>query len=167
MSHPVSAELTVLDALPGSLWFGAWRNVNVVVWLQAAKPEVVGRVDRAIGARFDKLKERMSTIHVVGADAGPPESDARDALVEMNERLAHTVACGAVVIEKGGLMGIAVRSAITGMIIVAPKHYRVKVFDAIDPCASWVAEQHKRVTSTQLEAADVLETLRYARKTAK
>jgi hypothetical protein len=84
----------------------------------------------------------------------------------MNERWGHAVGCGAVVIERGGLAGIALRSAVTGIIILAPKHYRVKVFDAFEPCAPWVADQHMRVTSEQLDAAELLKNLHHARRAA-
>lgn len=163
----VSTKVVVVDAEPAAFWFGAWQNFNVVVWLRPATLDVVKRVERAIMVRYDKHKQRMSTVHIIAPDLAPPEPDVRTALIELNERLGHTVACGAVVIERGGLMGIAVRSAITGMIILAPKHYRVKVFDAYEPCAPWVAEQNNRVATVQLQAAEVLEVLRFGRKSAK
>lgn len=167
MDETARAEVAVLDVVPGTLWLGAWHSVNVVVWLQTATAEVVARLDRAFVARFESIEERMSTIHVVVPEVGPPGPDARKALVEMNDRLAYTVACGAIVIERGGLSGLAVRSAVTGMMIVAPKQYRVKVFDALEACATWVSEQHERTTSLSMPADEISRFLRYARKTAK
>jgi hypothetical protein len=161
------AEPIILDATPGELWFGSWGAINAVVWARPATVDMVARIDRGLVARYDVLEDkRMSTVHVVLAGVGPPESAARAALVEMNERWGHAVACGAVVIERSGLAGVAVRSAITGIIILAPKHYRVKVFDALEPCASWVAEQHTRVTLAPVEAATVLQWLHHAHRAA-
>jgi hypothetical protein len=165
VSLPTPAEPTVLDATPGALWFGAWEAFNVIVWAQAATLDMVMRIDRGIAARYRALNEqRMSTVHVVLAGGGPPDPEARAALVDMNERWGHAVACGAVVIERGGLAGVALRSAVTGIIILAPKHFRVKVFDSIEPCAPWVADQHTRVTSVPLDAADLLQWLHHARR---
>jgi hypothetical protein len=164
---PISTEIDVVDAMPSAFWLGAWRNLIVIVWLGPATIEIVTRVDRAIARQYDKLKQRMSSVHVVLPDVGPPDAAARTAFVEMNNRWAHAVACGAVVIERGGLVGLALRSAVTGIIIVLPKHIRVRVFDGLEQCAPWIAEQNNRVATMQLEAAEVLEVLQYARKTAK
>jgi hypothetical protein len=166
VSFPAPADVTVLDAKPGSFWIGAWGKVNVIVWLEPAKIDAVTRIDRALGKRWETANERMSAIHVIAPSGGPPEPDARTAVIEMNARYEYAVACGAVVIERGGLMGIAVRSAVTGIIILAPKHYRIKVFDALEPCAPWVAEQHERATSTPMNADDLLAMLRHVRKIA-
>jgi len=167
VGHSVSAELTVLESVPGALWYSAWRNFNMIVWLRPSTAEIVAKLDHALATRHDKLQERMSSVHIIVPDVGPPESEARAALVAMNDRWGHATACGAVVIEQGGLMGVALRSAITGIIILAPKHYRVKVFDGFEQCAPWMAEQNNRVATTQLQAAELLELMHHARKTAK
>lgn len=167
MSETAPPDVSVLDTIPGAFWLGAWRTVNAVVWLSSATRDVVERVEMGIGARFGKLEERMSTVHVIVENAGPPEADGRTALVDMNNRLAHTVACGAVVIERGGVLGLALRSAVTGLILAAPKHYRVKVFDSLEPCAPWIADQHEKATALPIEAAGVLQLLKFARKAAK
>jgi hypothetical protein len=167
VGHPAPEDVSVLDALAGAFWLGSWNSFNALVWMRSATLDVCARVEKALVARFESNRQLMSTVHVIVADAGPPQPDARDELEAINARLAHTVACGAVVMERGGLVGLALRSVVTGLIIAAPKHYRVKVFDAIEPCASWVADQHEKVTETSVDHGAVLELLKYARKTAR
>jgi hypothetical protein len=167
VGHPASDEVSVLDAVPGAFWLGSWNTFNALVWLRPATLDVCAQVERALEARFESHHQLMSTVHVIVADAGPPQQDARDELEAINARLAHTVACGAVVIERGGLMGVALRSVITGLIIAAPKHYRVKVFDSLELCAPWVTSEHQRATSKPVEPDAVLHLLSYARKTAR
>lgn len=167
MSDPSPAEPIILEATPGELWFGAWGPINAVIWARLATVDMVTRINRGLAARYDALDHtRMSTIHVVLPDVGPPDTDVRAALVDMNERWEHAVACGAVVIERAGWAGVALRSAITGIIMLAPKHYRVKVFDELESCAPWVAEQHSRVTSVPVEAAQLLQCLHHAHRAA-
>ncbi len=145
---------------------GAWRDTNIVVWVGAATVDTIGRLDQALVRRRKMNPNRASTTHIVTPTASPPDSEARTALIQLNERRSAEVACAAVVIERGGLSGIAVRSAVTGIIILAPKNYRVKVFDAIEPCAPWVAEHHERATGAPLDAIGLLEVLRQARAQA-
>ena len=159
-------DLKVLDAEPGAFWMGGWNSVNVVVWLRSADLNTVQRIERALVERI-KLFPKMSSVHIVAGGAGPPQPDAKDALVEMNERLADSVACGAVVMERGGIVGVALRSAVTGIIIMAPKHYRIKVFDALEPCAPWVVEHHGKSAGIQLEPDELLQVLSKSRELAR
>lgn len=156
-------EIEVLDAEPGLFWFGAFRNVNILVWAQGATLDCVKRVDRTNVPRTQAHPEKITTVHIVLPSAGPPEADARDAFNAMHAQWGHTVGCGALVIERSGFLGVAVRSAIAGMVMVAPKHYRIKVFDAIEAAAPWVSENHERSTGVRWSEADVLAVLRAAR----
>jgi hypothetical protein len=167
VNHWSPAEPIILEESPGELWFGAWGPINAVIWAGRATVDKVTRVNRGLAVRYDALDHmRMSTVHVVLADVGPPDPDVRAAIIDMNEHWRDAVACGAVVIERVGLAGLALRSAITGIIMLAPKHYRVKVFDALEPCAPWVAEQHSRVTSVSVETARILQCLQHAHRAA-
>ena len=165
VTRPSSEELAEVDSKPGAFWMGWWRNVQIIVWVKGATLDAVERMDKVATARSADAS-KSSVVHMITADAGPPESDAREAFIEVTRRHGASVACAAVIIERSGLMGMAVRSAVTGMIILAPKHYRVKVFDAIDQCAPWLCEQHERVTGTQLIAAELAATLKKARAIA-
>jgi hypothetical protein len=159
----VTPPVTVMDSQPGEFWFGAWCNINVLVWFSSPNIEGVKRLEATNPERVRAHPEKLSTVHIAAATSGPPESEARAALNEMHKHYGDTVGCAAVVIEHGGLLGAAVRSAVTGMMMVAPKHYRVKVFDTIDPVAPWLAENHARSTGVSLAVNDVLAVLRFAR----
>ena len=162
-SLEITPPITVMDSQPGAFWFGAWGNINVLVWFKSPDLEAVKRLDATNPERVRAHPEKLSTVHIAAASAGPPESEARTALNDMHKRYGDTVGCAAVVIEHGGLLGTAVRSAVTGMMMVAPKHYRVKVFDTIDPVAPWLAENHARSTGVSIAANDVLSVLKFAR----
>ena len=159
----VTPPITVMDNEPGAFWFGAWGNINVLAWFTTPSLDGVKRLDRTNPERVRAHPEKLSTVHIVAASAGPPDSAARNTLNEMHKRYGDTVGCAAVVIEHAGLLGTAVRSAVTGMMMVAPKHYRVKVFDSVDPVAPWLAEHHARSTGVELAASDVLAVLKHAR----
>ena len=158
----LAAELELLDSKRGAFWLGAWGDVNVLVWLQPATLDVVERLDR-VGAKQAAEPRKRSTIQIITPEGGPPDGPTREALIELHSKRTENVACAAVIIERTGLMGMAVRSAVTGLIILAPKNFRIKVFDTAEQCAPWVAEQHERVAGTPLSAAALSEVLRKAR----
>ena len=156
------SEVEVLDVEPGEFWFGAWRSFNVIVWYKGASLDAVRRLDRTNPART-QAHERISTAYIAMPTAVPPSAEVRDALNAMHNQWGHTVGAGVVVIERAGVLGLAIRSAVTGMIMLAPKHYRVKVCDTVEVAAPWLAEHHARSTGVQVDAEDLLAVLRYAR----
>ena len=156
-------ELVALDFTPGVFWFGAWRNLTIGVWSGDASVDVIRRIDATNPERTQAHPEGISTVHIVTPTANPPDAATRAALNDMHARWGHTVGCAVVVIEHGGLAGAAVRGAVTGMAMLAPKRYRLKVFDTIAPVTSWLVEQHARSTGVQLNPQDVIAVLRRAR----
>jgi hypothetical protein len=163
MAINAASELLTLAADPGHFWFGGWRSINIGVWGANASAKHVGMIDRTNVARTEAYPKGLSTVHVIMPKASPPDAAMREALDEMHKRWGHTVACGAIVIERGGLAGLAMRSAITTMTMLAPKNYRVKVFETVEEASPWVSEQHTRSTGVPLVAAELQLVLQHAR----
>lgn len=159
------ADLKILDVQPGAFVFASWHGVNIVVWHGTATMQIVQRFEQAIIER-SRLHPLMSSVHIVTGEAKPPEPEVRDAIVAINDRYANTAACGAVVIERKGVAGIALRSAITGLIILAPKQYRIKVFETLEPCAPWVVDQHLKRTGVELDVNVLTDALLHVRAAA-
>lgn len=157
-------SVVVMDEQPGAFWFGAWGNINVLVWFCDPTLDAVKRLDRTNPERVRAHPEKLSTVHIITREAGPPPPDARAAFESMHNRYGDSVGCAAIVIERDGLYGAAVRGAITGMMLVAPKHYRVKVFDAVESAVPWLTTHHARSTGVQLPEAAVLSVLQRARR---
>jgi hypothetical protein len=162
--QPVPVQL--LDAEPGAFWFGTFHNINILVWLRAATKEAIERLDRTNPARTRAHPERISTIHIITEHAAPAGGEARAALEKMNARWGHTVGCAAVVIELSGFAGVVMRTAVTGVTMLAPKNYRIRVFDGVDSATPWLAKEHARSTQVSFSEPAVLNALREARNAA-
>jgi hypothetical protein len=168
LNSQAARDIVTMDMEPGYFWFGAYRNFNLLVWRRGVELDAVERLERTNPERVKAHPERISTVHIVAeGSGGGPTPEARDALNTMHARYGHTVGCAAVVIERGGLMGLAVRSAVTGMLMLAPKHYRVKVFDHVDEAAPWLTEHHARSTGVEVALPDLLSVLHVARESGK
>ena len=165
--HSVLGEISVMDVEPGLFWFGAWRNFNVFAWHETPTMDAVQRIDRTNPERTAAHPERISTAHIILPSVSAPSAQVRDAFNDMHQRWGATVGAAAVVIERGGLMGLAVRTTIAGMTMVAPKHYRVKVCETVDDAAPWLAEHHARATGVRVTVVDLLAVMRHARKSGR
>ena len=159
----IASEVVTLATDPGHLWFGGWRAVNIGVWGPNAAVKHVTMIDRTNVARTEAHPTGLSTVHVITPKATPPDAEVREALNQMHAAWGHTVACAAIVIERGGSAGLAMRGAITTMTLMAPKNYRVKVFETVEEAAPWVSEQHTRVTQFSMLASELLGALQHAR----
>ena len=158
------AELKQLDVEPGMWWFGAFRNLNILVWHRAGDTRAVQRIDATNVPRTTAHPEGISTIHIIREDAKPPSADTRDAFNAMHAEWGHTVGCGVIVIEQRGFLGVAIRAAVTGMTMVAPKFYRIRVVDSVEAAAPWLSENHARSTDVVISPEDTLAILNEARR---
>ena len=161
--NPILAEFVTLYVDPGRLWFGAFRNFNILVWHTYAKKEDVVRIDATNPARTAAHPEKISTVHINHDTVVTPDPEVRDAFNAMHARWGHTVGCGAIIIEQQGLKGVALRSMIAGMSMIAPKHYRIRAFDAVTSAVPWIVEHHARSTGVTIDADDMCDVLLHAR----
>ena len=164
MPTRVLTEWKQLDAEPGAFSMSAWRGVNIYIWYEPSL-EIVARIDRATEARRKEWTGVISGVHIVAPNVAPPDTELRAALVDMANRWGDNTACIAAVLESSGLVGLALRSVVTGITMVMPKHYRVKVFDTLEPCADWVAEQSSKHNQSY-DPAELLVVLKHARRAA-
>ncbi|MET0342405.1 MAG: hypothetical protein ABW252_15480 [Polyangiales bacterium] len=159
----VVAELETLGGDPGVWWFGAWRNINLLVWHRGADKRACARIDATNAARTKAWPQGISTVHILREGAKQPDSETRDAFNAMHAEWGHTVGCAVVVIEQRGFLGVAVRSAVAGMSMVAPKFYRIRVCDTVEAAAPWLSENHARSTDVVISPEDALAVLSAAR----
>ena len=161
--NSILAEFVTLYVDPGRFWFGAFRNFNICVWHTHATMEDVARIDATNPARTAAHPEKITTVHIIHETVLAPEPAVRDRFNAMHARWGHTVGCAAIIIEQHGFMGVAMRAAIAGMSMLTPKHYRIRVFDAVTSAAPWIAEHHGRSTGVVIDADDMSDVLIHAR----
>ena len=155
--------LLLLEREPGVFWYGAWRRVNIAVWQRPASADAVTRIDRTIPTRVKTVPGRHSTVHIGLANAGAPTAEARTAFAETAKRWRHIIGCVSVVIEDRGFVASAVRSAVTGIHLLAGAEFPMRAHRSIDEAAVWVVETHERTAGERLSPAELLQALQAAR----
>jgi hypothetical protein len=157
-------DLTTLDSEPRAFWYGAWKNVNIAVWEQAATREFVGRIDRFIPVRFKAHPERLSTVHIATAASGAPDADARAEFAAAAKRWPHVTGCVAVVIEHKGFAASALRSAVTGIQLVSGLAFPLRSHRTLEEAVPWLVEAHAKTTTVELDPDELLRALQSARR---
>jgi hypothetical protein len=161
----VSAEpiFTIALERPSEMLMATYKNVNIIVWYAAASGEAVEMLDEATVARVRDCPSGISAIHVASHTAGLPSAEARDGLVRSSKRWSAHLACVAVVIERKGFWASAMRGAVTGIQMLAPRSFVSQVHDSIEQATEWLPPHHSKRTGVQLEAAELLSVVRRVR----
>jgi hypothetical protein len=151
----------LIDEEPGKYRFCRWQGNNIVVWFGPAGGETVQRLDRMIPEQ--PAGTMRSDVHVVLQGSGLPTSEARAGFVGMMKRMEGQLACVGVVIEGGGFWASAMRSAVTGLNILAPRPITMRVLGSIDDLVGWLPAEHERRTGVALDGDMLRQAVQEAR----
>ncbi len=129
----------LVGALPGVL-FTIWKPVVATgAHVTAAVDAVVAHVGQA-----EQGRGKWAVLVGISAHVPLPGEDVREAVQREMRRLDPYLFCGATVIERAGLGGVAQRSVVSTLqLLTRPKHPE-KVFADCDQAAEFIAEEAKR-----------------------
>lgn len=105
----------------------------------------------------------VSAVHVAASDIGLPSSEVRSALLEMMARYGPHTACLAVVLEGSGFWASAMRSVITGMRMLAPRAFAMRIHDDIADACAWLPFEHEKRTGVALDPEGLRQAVLRAR----
>jgi len=153
--------LNIVGSYPGAHQVQLWKNVSICVWVgratQPAAEELVGITQRTIAALGPK--QRFSFVHLVADRIELPDSGARGVLVQIMKDYADHMGCAAVVLGGTGFWASAMRSFVTGVRVLAPRTFDLRVHGQIDELLEWYPAEHERRTGLALDPASLVAEL--------
>lgn len=156
---PTDDELVLLDGEPRRFSFWGWRNVDVIVWWAQADAAAVARLGQLTAQRRVQYPRGVSDIHVVKGNIGLPDAQTRQGLVQLMREVAPYMAALAVVVGGDGFWASTMRSLITGMRVLAPRSYDMRLHGKLSDVISWLPEVHARRTGVTLDPQALLAVL--------
>ncbi|HMI94776.1 MAG TPA: hypothetical protein VK509_25555, partial [Polyangiales bacterium] len=141
--------------------FYKWQQLHIVVWVGAAVAATAQRLGRMTPKPTPGTKR--SDIHIVTSGTALPSADARAVFVELMKEMQGDLACLAVVIEGGGFWASAMRSAIIGLGMMAPKALPFRALGSLDDLSAWLPGEHKRHTGVAIDSVGLRRALTEAR----
>lgn len=145
----------VLDAMPDAFTFCAWGNVNIHVWWAPMVEPMVLRLGEFSSATMRQNPGGMSFVHILTESAGLPDAEARSALVELSKRFQYDTGPTAVVVGGEGFWAGALRAAVTGLWLAAPKTMPMRMCGSIDEVVAWLPPKHAESTGVRIDAAEL------------
>ena len=149
MSDPIELELLHVHKDICALF--AYRDVNITVWHASGDETAVHSLEPATAVRISRFTRGVSGVHLITHAAGMPTSGARSALVAQARKWSGQTAAVAVVIEHAGFYGSAMRSAVTGIQLLAKAEFEIHVFASVREAADWLPGPHGARTGTVLD----------------
>jgi hypothetical protein len=102
-------------------------------------------------------------VHWIVQGVGLPTPEAREGLRELAHRDGDHIACVGVVLRGDGFWASALRSALSGILLVGPKSpFPLRLYGSGEELASWLPVEHVRRTQTPLDAATLIDRMRQA-----
>jgi hypothetical protein len=156
-----SDSLTILGSYPGAYRVQLWKNVSICVWVgratQLAAEELVSITQHTI--EVVGPKQRFSFVHLVAEGIELPDSGARGVLVQIMKDYADHMGCAAVVLAGTGFWASAMRSFVTGVRVLAPRTFDLRVHAQIAELLEWYPAEHARRTGLEIDPASFLAEL--------
>lgn len=147
-----SGTLDVLDREPGVFAFSAWQNVTIFVWQDGATIEAVRRLAEVTEPVYATYPEGVSNVHVIDARVPLPDNAVRDELTALMRTRAEQRGCIGVVLDGGGFWASALRSLITGMRVLTPRSFELRIMSSSEEIARWLPSPHFKKTGRHIDS---------------
>jgi hypothetical protein len=157
---PSSPELVQLAAETGSYAFYCWRNIMITCWSKRATGPAVQRLTVFREALDRDHPEGLSVIYLIRDKAGLPTVEARAGVRELMARFSHRRACLALVVQGEGFWSSAMQATITGVRILVPKSFHMRVFSRVEDVVDWLPKLHKEHTGVSVVPHQLLNVLK-------
>lgn len=161
---PTHSGFKLIDEEPNLYTFAMHKNVNIYVWVGAARGDITDRSKQIVAEQVAQFPQGLSTVHVMTHLAQPPTPEARRGFAEIGERFQSSVISVSLVIEREGFWGSAMRSAVTGVqLLMGRADYPMKVHASVDEAAAWMPTQHATRSGVRLDPGEFLIALQSVR----
>ena len=155
-SHPSLAprsgsNLVLLDSEPGEFALYSWKNLMIACWSTRATGPAMERVSLAREAMGHDHPEGVSVIYLIAENAGLPTPEARAGVEQLMTRYRDQRACLALVVQGEGFWASAMRGAITGVRLLVPGQFPMRICGDVAEVVEWLPELHEERTGIKVE----------------
>jgi len=164
VNQRVSTQL--LHAVPGTCAFRRSGNVVVHAWR--------GQMTDTIAERFVQINEGVILQHPEGISfvswiqegAPLPSSGARRIVSEVMGEYSESIACVAVIMEGSGFWASAMRSAVTGIGLLAKGDFIMRSHRSVAEMTVWFPNHHQARTGVAVAPAHLRELVEQTKRDA-
>jgi hypothetical protein len=140
-----ASELRLLAAEAGTYAFYRWQNVAINIWTSQPTAPAVQVLTELTELSLSECPGGLASIHWLDQGVSLPTSEARVGLGELAKQYERHLICVAVLLSGSGFWASATRSALTGIMLLAPRSFSLRFFgDAFELCTFIARELARR-----------------------
>jgi hypothetical protein len=136
-----ASQLLLLSMQKRAYAFYRWENVAINLWSSQPTLEAVGVMSELTERSVSDCPGGIASIHCLDAGVGLPTAEARIALAELVKRYPKHVICAAAMLQGEGFWASATRSALTGIMLLAPRSFGLRFFAEPQALCAYVVHQ--------------------------
>jgi hypothetical protein len=146
-------ELLRLVAVAGSYGFYRWANVAINVWSSQPTLAAVQVLSELTERSLSACPDGIASVHWLDQGVALPTAEARVSLSELAKRYPKHVTCAAVMLQGSGFWASATRSALTGIMLLAPGTFSLRFFGELGELARFIAHEQAERGPHAVDAA--------------
>ena len=154
-----SSELALLAREPKCYAFYRWQNIAINVWATQPSAAAVDVLSELTERSLMECPGGIASIHCIAQGAGLPLPDARARLGELARRYDKHLLCVGVLLQGDGFWASALRSALSGIVLLAPRGYTLRFYGDVQELSRFVAEQIQQRKGKAPDAARLGQTV--------
>jgi hypothetical protein len=146
-------ELKIFGAHPGSFEVKLWHNITVTTWFGPATPSAALKLSELTKVLMTTLppEQRISVIHLVAPKLELPSNEVRTLFLQPLQQYADRFGCVSVIVGGTGFWTSAMRGFITGMRVLAPRTFDLRLHADAESLLEWFPEEHQKRTGFQID----------------
>lgn len=156
---PPSSELSLLARERGAYGFYRIQNVAINTWSSQPTASAVEVLGQLTERSLSECPDGIASIHWIESGAGLPTAEARQGLGEIAKRYSKHLHCVGVMLEGSGFWASALRSALTGIVLLSPREYPLRFAGDSAELVDFVIQTLKQRTAKAPEPERLRRTL--------
>jgi predicted nucleic acid-binding Zn ribbon protein len=136
-----ASELLLLASKKGEYGFYRWQNVAINVWASQPTPAAIQVMTDLTERSLTDCPGGIASIHWLDEGVALPTAESRVALSELAKRYEKQVLCVGVMLQGSGFWASATRSALTGIMLLAPRTFFLRFFSDTPELVAYIVRE--------------------------
>lgn len=134
-------ELLLLASKKGEYGFYRWGPVAINVWASQPTPSAVQVMNELTERSLVECPGGIASIHWLDEGVALPTAEARVSLSDIARRYEKHVLCVGVMLQGSGFWASATRSALTGIMLLAPRTFFLRFFSETPELVAYIVRE--------------------------
>jgi hypothetical protein len=141
---------------------GVCHDIAVCSWRGQPTLPAVNMLFLLLGKLRDEQPMRRSYVHLIPEGLGLPDGPTRSRMVAIMKEFEQEMACVGLVVAGSGFWASAMRNAILGLRVLAPRSFDFGVHGSIEELVAWLPESHRKRTGNAVSASALTQLIQQA-----